>query len=121
MFFIYCNFFEIEEQLYSGNDICAFPEPDSIARKVKHANKDVNLTATEYKIPELLLSNKGKVFDRILIAEKIWRVSEDLSGKDCKISSSNLFNFLKDSVFINHENFVKLPVQVSGGFFAEGV
>jgi DNA-binding response OmpR family regulator len=50
-------------------------ELDSITRKVKRGNKQINLTATEYKILELLLSNKGKVFDRILIAEKIWGFS----------------------------------------------
>ncbi len=50
-------------------------ELDSIARKVKRANKEINLTATEYKILELLLNNKGKVFDRILIAEKLWGFS----------------------------------------------
>jgi DNA-binding response OmpR family regulator len=50
-------------------------EIDTIARKVTRSNKEINLTATEYKILELLLSNKGKVFDRILIAEKIWGFS----------------------------------------------
>jgi len=50
-------------------------EIDSITKKVRRNNKEINLTATEYKILELLLSNKGKVFDRILIAEKIWGFS----------------------------------------------
>lgn len=50
-------------------------ELDSIARKVRRAEKEINLTATEFKILELLLSNKEKVFDRMLIAEKIWGVS----------------------------------------------
>lgn len=50
-------------------------ELDSITRKVRRNGKEINLTATEYKILELLLSNKGKVFDRILIAEKIWGFS----------------------------------------------
>lgn len=50
-------------------------ELDSIARKVKRAEKEISLTATEFKILELLLSNKEKVFDRMLIAEKIWGVS----------------------------------------------
>jgi len=50
-------------------------ELDSIARKVRRNNVEIKLTATEYKILELLLSNKGKVFDRILIAEKIWGFS----------------------------------------------
>lgn len=55
--------------------IVADLELDSIARKVKRNGKEINLTATEYKILELLLSNKGKVFDRFLIAEKIWGFS----------------------------------------------
>ena len=50
-------------------------ELDSMTRKVRRNDKEINLTATEYKILELLLSNKGKVFDRILIAEKIWGFS----------------------------------------------
>jgi len=50
-------------------------ELDSITKKVSRNNMVINLTATEYKILELLLSNKGKVFDRILIAEKIWGFS----------------------------------------------
>jgi len=50
-------------------------ELDSTTKKVRRNNKEINLTATEYKILELLLSNRGKVFDRILIAEKIWGFS----------------------------------------------
>lgn len=47
-------------------------EVDTITKTVRRNEKEINLTATEYKILELLISNKGKVFDRILIAEKIW-------------------------------------------------
>jgi DNA-binding response OmpR family regulator len=50
-------------------------EVDSISRKVRRDDKEINLTATEYKILELLLENKHKVFDRMLIAEKIWGFS----------------------------------------------
>jgi two-component system copper resistance phosphate regulon response regulator CusR len=50
-------------------------ELDSISMTVRRNDKEINLTATEYKILELLLSNKGKVFDRMLIAEKIWGFS----------------------------------------------
>ena len=50
-------------------------ELDSITKKVRRNSKEINLTATEFKILELLLSNKGKVFDRIFIAEKIWGFS----------------------------------------------
>jgi two-component system copper resistance phosphate regulon response regulator CusR len=50
-------------------------ELDSVTRKVTRGDREINLTATEFKILELLLSNKGKVFDRIVIAEKIWGFS----------------------------------------------
>jgi two-component system, OmpR family, copper resistance phosphate regulon response regulator CusR len=50
-------------------------EIDSITRKVKRDGKEINLTATEYKILELLAENKERVFDRMLIAEKIWGFS----------------------------------------------
>lgn len=50
-------------------------EVDSITRNVKRDGRKITLTATEYKILELLLENKGKVFDRMLIAEKIWGFS----------------------------------------------
>jgi DNA-binding response OmpR family regulator len=50
-------------------------ELDSISKKVKRNDKEIVLTATEYKILELLMSNKGKVFERMHIAEKIWGYS----------------------------------------------
>jgi two-component system copper resistance phosphate regulon response regulator CusR len=50
-------------------------ELDSVAKKVRRNNRDINLTPTEFKILELLLSHIGNVFDRILIAEKIWGFS----------------------------------------------
>lgn len=50
-------------------------ELDSTSRKVRRENKDINLTVTEYKILELLMSNKGKVLERFFIAEKVWGFS----------------------------------------------
>lgn len=50
-------------------------EVDSVSRIVKRGDREIGLTATEYKILELLLNGKGKVFDRFLIAEKIWGFS----------------------------------------------
>jgi two-component system, OmpR family, copper resistance phosphate regulon response regulator CusR len=50
-------------------------ELDSITKKVKRNNKEINLTVIEYKILELMLSNKDKVFDRMSIAEKVWGYS----------------------------------------------
>ncbi len=50
-------------------------EIDTQALKVRRGEKPIKLTPTEYRILELLVNNKGKVFDRIDIAEKIWGVS----------------------------------------------
>jgi DNA-binding response OmpR family regulator len=50
-------------------------EVDSISRKVKRGGKEINLTATEYRILELLMENRDKVYDRVFIAEKIWGFS----------------------------------------------
>jgi DNA-binding response OmpR family regulator len=50
-------------------------ELDSISKKVRRNNTEISLTATEYKILELLMSNKDKVLSRIHIAEKIWGYS----------------------------------------------
>ncbi len=50
-------------------------EVDSVSRIVRRGEKEIHLTATEYKILELLLNGKGKVFDRFMIAEKIWGFS----------------------------------------------
>jgi two-component system copper resistance phosphate regulon response regulator CusR len=63
------------EEIVSPNLKILDLEVDSITKKVKRNNKEINLTATEYKILELLLSNTGKVFDRIVIAEKVWGFS----------------------------------------------
>jgi DNA-binding response OmpR family regulator len=50
-------------------------ELDSVSRKVKRAGKEIKLTPTEYKILELFMNNRDKVFERIDMAEKIWGVS----------------------------------------------
>ncbi len=50
-------------------------EVETHSKKVKRNNQNIKLTAHEYKILELLLSNKGKVFERVEIAEKVWGIS----------------------------------------------
>jgi len=39
---------------------------------VKRGDVEIKLTATEFKLLELLICNKDKVLDRKEIAEKIW-------------------------------------------------
>jgi DNA-binding response OmpR family regulator len=50
-------------------------EIDTVTKKVRRNNIEILLTSTEYKILTLLMSNKGRVFDRIEIGEKIWGFS----------------------------------------------
>jgi two-component system, OmpR family, copper resistance phosphate regulon response regulator CusR len=45
------------------------------SKKVRRNDREIKLTAHEYKILELLMINKGKVLERIEIAEKIWGFS----------------------------------------------
>jgi two-component system, OmpR family, copper resistance phosphate regulon response regulator CusR len=45
------------------------------SKKVRRNDREIKLTAHEYKILEFLMINKGKVLERIEIAEKIWGFS----------------------------------------------
>ena len=47
-------------------------EVDDIQRVVKVDNKEVRLTRTEYKILELLIKEKGKIFTRDEIYQAVW-------------------------------------------------
>jgi two-component system, OmpR family, copper resistance phosphate regulon response regulator CusR len=50
-------------------------ELDTVTKKVIRNKQEIKLTSKEYAILELMLSNVGKVFERIEIAEKIWGFS----------------------------------------------
>jgi DNA-binding response OmpR family regulator len=50
-------------------------EMNTVSKKVTRSCTEIKLTSREYKILELLLSNQGKVFDRMEITEKVWGVS----------------------------------------------
>ena len=63
------------ETMVAPTLIIADLELDTISKKVRRNEKEIKLTAKEFAILELLLSNKGKVFERIEIAEKIWGFS----------------------------------------------
>ena len=47
-------------------------EIDTILRKVKRMKSEIPLTEREFSILELLVKNKGKVFSKKEISEKIW-------------------------------------------------
>jgi two-component system, OmpR family, copper resistance phosphate regulon response regulator CusR len=84
-------------------------ELDSIAKKVRRDDKEINLTATEYKILELLLSNKGKVFDRMHIAEKIWGYSFNSGTNVIDVHINSLRNKID-------KNYSRKLIQTKKGF-----
>ena len=50
-------------------------ELDTISKKVFRNKTEIKLTPREYAILELFINNKGKVLDRVEIAEKVWGFS----------------------------------------------
>lgn len=74
-------------------------ELDSVTKAVKRNNHPISLTATEYKILELFMSNKNKVLSRIFIAEKIWGYSFNSGTNVIDVHINSLRNKIdKDSV-----------------------
>jgi len=50
-------------------------EIDTAGKKVRRGGRQIRLTATEYRILELMAMHPDKVFERVEIAEKIWGFS----------------------------------------------
>lgn len=48
-------------------------EMDLVARKVKRANRDVELTVREFELLEYLLKHKGQVVSREMLAREVWK------------------------------------------------
>ena len=67
-------------------------EVDTIAKRVLRNKKPIKLTAREYKILELLLSNKGKVLERMEISEKIWGFTFDSGTNVIDVHINSLRN-----------------------------
>ena len=67
-------------------------EIDTVTKKVSRSGKEIKLTAKEYKMLELLVSNKGKVFDRLEITDKVWDVSFDSGTNVIDVHINSLRN-----------------------------
>jgi Response regulators consisting of a CheY-like receiver domain and a winged-helix DNA-binding domain len=67
-------------------------EIDTVTKKVNRSGKEIKLTAKEYKMLELLASNKGKVFDRLEITDKVWDVSFDSGTNVIDVHINSLRN-----------------------------
>lgn len=81
----------------NGNPVLSYKDMvlDSDTKRITVNEQDLDLTAKEYHILELLLQNRGKVFSKANIYETIW--GEEYLGDDnaVKTHMSNLRNKLK--------------------------
>lgn len=57
-----------DEKVYTAGKVCVYPE----RHKVKIGGETVNLTLKEYELLFLLIQNKGMVFTRDRLLNKIW-------------------------------------------------
>ncbi|MBT1700151.1 response regulator transcription factor [Fulvivirgaceae bacterium PWU4] len=48
---------------------------DTLGKLVTRSGERINLTATEYNLLEFLVKNKGRVFSRLEILEKVWDIN----------------------------------------------
>jgi two-component system response regulator MprA len=53
--------------------------------EVKRDGKSIELTATEFKLLDFLLSNPGKVLTRDMILSKIWLMSPDIESRSVDV------------------------------------
>ena len=67
-------------------------EVDTSAKKIRRNNKEIKLTAREFKLLELLLRNQGRVIDRMEIAEKIWGFNINAGIKVINVHMNTLRN-----------------------------
>lgn len=49
-------------------------EVDTVSKTARRADKQINLTATEYRLLEFFMQNQNKVLSRIQILESVWDI-----------------------------------------------
>ena len=65
-----------------------------LEKEVIRAGVPINLTAKEFKLLELLVRNKGKVFSKTELAEKVWGLSYDTGTNTIEV----YINFLRNKI-----------------------
>ncbi|WP_037314009.1 response regulator transcription factor [Salegentibacter sp. Hel_I_6] len=70
---------------------------DDEAKKVSKDKIEIKLTATEYKLLKLLITNNNKVLSREQILEKVWGVEYDLGTNVVDVYINYLRKKLKDN------------------------
>lgn len=65
-----------------------------VKKEVTRAGVVINLTAKEFKLLELLVRNKGKVFSKTELAEKVWGLNYDTGTNTIEV----YINFLRNKI-----------------------
>ncbi|MCE7059981.1 MULTISPECIES: response regulator transcription factor [Dyadobacter] len=81
---------------------------DKITKSVKRGSTTIDLTATEFRLLEYLLSNTNRVLNRIEILENVWDINFNLGTNVVDV----YINYLRKKIDKNHE--VKLIHTVFG-------
>jgi len=63
-------------------------------KEVTRGGVNINLTAKEFKLLELLVRNKGKVFSKTELAEKVWGLNYDTGTNTIEV----YINFLRNKI-----------------------
>jgi DNA-binding response OmpR family regulator len=71
---------------------------DKVTKTVKRGNIVIELTATEFRLLEYLLSNQGRVLNRMEILENVWDINFNLGTNVVDV----YINYLRKKIEKNH-------------------
>jgi len=72
---------------------------DSRGKTAERGNRKISLTATEYNLLEFLARNKGRVFSRAEIIERVWDINAELNTNVVDV----YINYLRRKVDKGHD------------------
>jgi DNA-binding response OmpR family regulator len=81
---------------------------DTVTKTVKRENQPIELTATEFRLLEYLLSNTNRVLNRMEILENVWDINFNLGTNVVDV----YINYLRKKIDKNHK--IKLIHTVFG-------
>lgn len=88
---------------------------NTAAKSVSRDSREISLTATEYRLLEFMLRNKGKVLSRIELLENVWSINFNMSTNVVDV----YVNYLRKKIDKNSS--VKLIHTVTGmGYIIKG-
>lgn len=89
-------------------------ELDLDKKSAKRGKKNIELTAKEFSLLELLMNNKGKVLSRSEIAEKVWDITFDRGTNVVDV----YINILRKKIDRDYENKL-IQTKIGLGYFID--